>query len=319
MDVLADVLATTGINGVLLAQLRSRGPGWGCALEQQSTAGFHLVAEGTCWLRVAGQPPLQLVPGDVVLLPRGEPHSLVGAPEESAVPYADLEAAHPPGREGVVDLGGVGAVVRIVCGKFSYEGDTTRHPVLSALPAVIHVPGMSADPELQGVIRLLIAETTRTRPGARVVAARLTDVLFVQVIRAWLDLADADADAGTGSRQRSWLTALRDPRIGAALSLVHETPQAPWTVEGLAREVAMSRPAFARQFRELVGAAPLAYVSRLRVDRAARLLRETDDLVGDIGEAVGYASEFTFSRAFSRELGIAPGRYRRAAQAQPAT
>ncbi|MCP3760285.1 AraC family transcriptional regulator [Streptomyces sp. TBY4] len=318
MDALADVLATTGFSGVLVAQLRSRGPGWGCALEQQNTAGFHLVAEGACWLRVEGRPPLQLVPGDVVLLPRGEPHSLVGAPEAAAVPYAELEAAHPPGREGVVDLGGLGPVVRVVCGKFSYEGDATRHPVLSALPAVIHVPGMSADAELQGIIRLLIAETTRTRPGARVVAARLTDVLFVQVIRAWLELTEADAETGAGSRQRSWLTALHDPRIGAALSLVHETPEAPWTVESLAREVAMSRPAFARQFRELVGAAPLAYVSRLRVDRAARLLRETDDPVGDIGEAVGYASEFTFSRAFSRELGIAPGRYRRAARARPA-
>lgn len=173
---------------------------------------------------------------------------------------------------------------------------------------------MSADPELQGIVRLLIPETTRTRPGARVVAARLTDVLFVQVIRAWLDLADADAGCG----QRSWLTTLRDPRIGAALSLVHGAPQAPWTVESLAREVAMSRPAFARQFRELVGTAPLAYVSRLRVDRAARLLRETDDPVGDIGEAIGYASEFAFSRAFSRERGIAPGCYRRAARVQPA-
>lgn len=176
---------------------------------------------------------------------------------------------------------------------------------------MIHVPGMSADPELQGIIRLLVAETTRTRPGARVVAARLTDVLFVQVIRAWLDLTDA------GAGQRSWLTALRDPRIGAALSLVHDAPQHPWTVEGLARDVAMSRPAFARQFKELVGDTPLAYVSRLRIGLAARLLRETDDLVGDIGAAVGYTSEFTFSRAFSRELGIAPGRYRRAAQTRP--
>lgn len=95
MDVLADVLATTGFNGVLLAQLRSRGSGWGCALEQQNTAGFHLVAEGTCWLRVEGRPPLQLVSGDVVLLPRGEPHTLAGTPETDAVPYAELEAAHP--------------------------------------------------------------------------------------------------------------------------------------------------------------------------------------------------------------------------------
>ncbi|MFD9405464.1 cupin domain-containing protein [Streptomyces sp. NPDC059989] len=314
MDVLADVLATTGFKGVLLAQLRGRGPGWGCGLDQLDTAGFHLIAEGTCWLRVAGQPPQQLMPGDVVLLPHGEPHHLAGSPEEAAVPYAELEAAHPVGRDGIMDLGGDGPVVRVVCGKFEYDGDASQHPVLSALPPVIHVPGMSSDLELQGVVRLLAAETTRERPGARAVAARLTDVLFVQVIRAWLDTAGTDSQ----SPPRSWLTALRDPRIGAALALIHEAPRQPWTVESLARDVSMSRPAFARQFKELVGVSPLAYLSRVRIALAARLLRDTDQLVSDIGEAVGYTSEFAFSRAFARERGLPPGRYRRTSLAQPA-
>ncbi|MFE0104564.1 cupin domain-containing protein [Streptomyces sp. NPDC059009] len=313
MDVLADVLTTTGFSGVLLAQLRSHGSEWGCGLDRLDTAGFHLIAEGTCWLRTADAPPLQLVSGDVALLPRGVPHQLTGDPEQQAVPYTELAAAHPPGRDNVVELGGSGPVVRVVCGKFQYHGDTSRHPVLSALPEVIHVPGMSADPELQGVVRLLAAETSQERPGAQAVATRLTDVLFVQVIRAWLDRTGAD-DTG----QRSWLTALRDPRIGAALSLMHEAPHRPWTVETLARDVAMSRPAFARQFKTLVGATPLAYLSRLRIDLAARLLRETDRLVSDIAEAVGYTSEFAFSRAFSRELGVPPGRYRRGGPARAA-
>ncbi|WP_067822528.1 AraC family transcriptional regulator [Actinomadura kijaniata] len=306
MDVLADVLATTGFRGVLLAQLRSGGAGWGCALDRLDTAGFHLIAEGACWLRTDDAPPLQLVSGDVVLLPRGRPHQLAGTPEQQAVPYAELEAAHPPGRGGVVDLGGDGPTVRVVCGKFAYDGDVAGHPVLSALPEVIHVPGMSADPELQGVIRLLAAETAGGRPGARAVAARLTEVLFVQVVRAWLELPEA------AEGRPSWLTALRDPRIGTALSLMHAEPRRPWTVESLAHTVAMSRPAFARRFKELVGQPPLAYLARLRIDLAARLLRDTDDLVGDIAQAVGYTSEFAFSRAFSREHGIAPGRYRRA-------
>jgi AraC-like DNA-binding protein len=314
MDALADVLATTGFTGVLLAQLRSRGADWGCGLDQLDTAAFHLIAEGTCWLRIPGDRPRQLVPGDVVLLPRGEPHHLAGAPEGRAVPYPELEAAHPPGRDGIVDLGGDGPVVRVVCGKFRYEGDATQHPVLSALPAVIHVPGMTADPDLQGVIRLLIAETTRSRPGARAVATRLTEILFVHVIRTWLD----DPDAGPRPGQHSWLTALRDPRIGAVLSEMHESPQRPWTVEGLARDVAMSRPAFARQFKTLVGVPPLAYLARLRLDRAARLLRDTDAPVGEIAAAVGYSSEFAFSRAFSRQVGLAPGRYRRTGPAASA-
>ncbi|WP_199549049.1 AraC family transcriptional regulator [Streptomyces sp. N35] len=308
MDVLADVLATTGLDGVLLAQLRSRGGDWGCGLDRLDAAGFHVIAEGACWLRVDGSPPRQLVTGDVLLLPHGTPHELAGAPDAQALPYAALEAAHPP-RDGIVDLGGEGPAAHVICGKFGYAGDVTHHPVLAALPPVIHIPGMSADPELQGIIRLLVAETTRQRPGARAVAARLTDVLFVQVVRAWLERADTTPDAG----QRSWLLALRDPRISAALSLLHQAPHRPWTVESLARDVTMSRPVFARRFKELVGVAPLAYLARLRIDVAARLLRDTDERVGRIAEQVGYTSEFAFSRAFTRARGIAPGRYRRAA------
>lgn len=310
MDVLADVLAATGFKGVLLAQLRSSGSGWGCALDQLDTAGFHLIAEGACWLRTPGAPPIQLVSGDVVLLPRGTPHQLIGAPQAEALPYAELEAAHPPGREGVLDIGGEGPVVRVVCGKFQYAGTTSGHPVLSALPEVIHIPGMSADPQLQGVIRILASESGNGQPGSRAVATRLTEVLFVLAVRAWLERADSSQESGP-----SWLTALRDPRIGSALALMHEEPERDWTVEGLAHTVAMSRPAFARQFKAVVGFTPLAYLSRVRIDQAARLLRDTDEPVGDIARSVGYSSEFAFSRAFSREHGIAPGRYRRGAVA----
>jgi AraC-like DNA-binding protein len=277
-------------------------------VDQLDSAGFHLVAEGACWLRTRDAPPIQLVSGDVVLLPRGRPHQLVGAPHEDATPFAELEAAHPPGREGVVDLGGDGPVVRVVCGKFRYAGGTTGHPVLSALPEVVHVPGMSADPQLQDIIRLLAAETANGQPGSRAVATRLTEVLFVLAVRAWIKRDDSTADTGP-----SWLTALRDPRIGSVLSLMHGEPHRDWTVEGLAHTVAMSRPAFARRFKEVVGLTPLAYLSRVRIDQAARLLRDTDDPVGDIATAVGYSSEFAFSRAFSRAHGIAPGRYRRTA------
>ncbi|MEV0335874.1 AraC family transcriptional regulator [Nocardia sp. NPDC050717] len=303
MDVLAEVLSTTGFAGVLLTQLRCRGAEWGCAVESSGTAGFHLIAEGTCWLRYRDEPPRQLLPGDVVLLPQGAPHVLSGEPGYPGLPYADLERAHPV-RDGVLELGGAGPLARIVCGKFEFDGDAAGHPVLGELPPLIRIPGMSADPELQAVIRLLAAECTQGRPGARAVAARLTEVLFVQVIRAWLAAAD-------GATAQSWLTALRDPRIGAALSLIHEAPQRPWTVAGLAREVHMSRPAFAREFKTLVGDPPLTYLSRVRVGLAAKLLRETDRRVAEVGAAVGYTSEYTFSRAFTRERGIAPGRYRR--------
>ena len=215
----------------------------------------------------------------------------------------------PTGGE-VIDLGAaasdaVGAQVRVVCGKFEYAAPADRHPVLSVLPEVVHVPGMAADPQLQGVVRLLANESRNGQPGSRSVATRLTEVLFVLAVRNWI------AMAGDTSECPSWLTALRDPRIGTALSLMHETPEQEWSVESLAREVAMSRPAFARHFKSVVGTPPLAYLSGIRLDRAAQLLRDTDDSLGAIAQAVGYTSEFTFSRAFTRERGTAPGRYRR--------
>ena len=212
----------------------------------------------------------------------------------------------------MVDLGGDGPVVRVVCGKFHYAGNTTGHPVLSALPEVVHVPGMSADPQLQGIIRIIASETAGGQPGSRAVATRLTEVLFVLAVRAWTERAASTAETGP-----SWLTALRDPRIGTTLSLMHEEPHRDWTVESLARTVAMSRPAFARQFKAMVGLTPVAYLSRVRIDLAARMLRDTDEPVGSIAQAIGYSSEFAFSRAFSREHHIAPGRYRRTASARP--
>ncbi|MGW2016717.1 cupin domain-containing protein [Streptomyces sp. NPDC001927] len=307
MDVLADVLASTGFTGALLAQLHSNGSQWGCDLNKGGTAGFHLIADGACWLQTENTAPIQLVSGDVVLLPRGTPHQLLGSPGAETRPYSDIAAENPPGRRGVVDMGGDGPLVRVVCGKFEYATSTDRHPVLSALPEVVHVPGMAADPQLQSVVRFLAAEATNSQPGSRAIATRLTEVLFVLTVRNWLERA-GEADSGP-----SWLTALRDPEIGAALSLMHEQPQEDWTVESLARTVAMSRPTFARRFKSTVGASPLAYLSRVRLEQAARQLRDTNDSLGIIAHKVGYASEYAFSRAFTRELGVPPSRYRRTA------
>ena len=112
-----------GFRGVLLAQLRSNGSSWGCSLDQVDTAGFHVIADGACWLRVAGREPLQLVPGDVLLLPRGAPHELVGAPDAEAEPFSRAAARQPANLREVVDLGGTGPTVRVICGKFEL-----RHP-----------------------------------------------------------------------------------------------------------------------------------------------------------------------------------------------
>jgi transcriptional regulator GlxA family with amidase domain len=151
-------------------------------------------------------------------------------------------------------------------------------------------------------LRLVGAETDATAPGSEAVVSRLADALLTQALR----VAVAGPDTGDGARLR----ALRDPHVAAAVQLVHGQPQRPWTVGGLAAEVALSRSAFAARFRELVGEPPMRYLVRARLAHAAGLLHTTDLGLGEIARWTGYESESSFSRAFKRVFGVAPGAYR---------
>jgi AraC-like DNA-binding protein len=207
-----------------------------------------------------------------------------------------------------VDLGGSGPVVHLICGEFTFEHDRP-HPVLSLLPPLLHVPAAPAQGpgELGTVVHLLATELAQPRPGSDAVVTHLADVLFVHILRAWLRAQDQQGP--------SWLGALRDCQVGAALARLHARPDFPWTVESIAAEVAMSRAAFARRFTRLVGEAPLVYLTRWRLNLAARRLRVTDDPIAAVAGQVGYGSEYSFSRAFTRYHGQPPGRYRRQSRA----
>jgi AraC-like DNA-binding protein len=146
-------------------------------------------------------------------------------------------------------------------------------------------------------------ETASGRAGSELIVRRLSDVLFIHILRAWVDsLSDA----------ASWLKALHEPRIAAALALIHKSPGQSWTVESLAREVAMSRSTFSALFTDLVGEPPMRYVARWRLQVAAQLLRRSDMSLSGVAESVGYRSSPGFARKFSREFGVGPGAYRRA-------
>jgi AraC-like DNA-binding protein len=306
MDPLADVLDVSRVGGALLAHVRAHDP-WGIALPATPGASFHAFTAGTAWLRVGNAPPLQLMPGDVLLLPTGIEHELASRPDGPARAYDRLAKEQAMGSDGDLVLPGAGACTRFLCAAYDYDHEVA-HPLLSLLPGVLHIP---ADPPgdaspVQMTLRLLTAELGGRSEGSRAVVDRLVDVLFVQVVRAWLH-ASTDGDA-------SWLRALRDPAVAGALALLHDQPQRAWTVQELAHEVHLSRATLARRFTELVGEPPLAYLTRWRMDLAARRLRETTDPVGVVAAGVGYSSEYAFSRAFSRMRGEPPGRYRRAQQ-----
>jgi AraC-like DNA-binding protein len=303
VEALTYVLAANRVTGMVAMQLRARGT-WGFGSDGIHDAAFLVVAQGACWLRVAGHPPVQLVRGDVIMLPGGSAHALTSSRNGRAEPARTVLARHPRGEDGVADLGGSGPATQLICGEFTFEHDQA-HPVLSLLPALLHIPGTPAAGagELGTVVDLLAAELSGSRPGSDTVVAHLADILFVHILRAWLA---SDEDAGP-----SWLRALRDSQIGMALARLHAHPARPWTIGSIAAEVSMSRAAFARRFTSLVGEAPLAYLTRWRMNLAAQRLRDTSQPIATVAAQVGYTSEYAFSRAFTRFHGQPPGRYRR--------
>jgi AraC-like DNA-binding protein len=311
VDALSGVLAANRVTGMVAMQLRARGS-WGLAGDGIHDAAFLVIAEGSCWLRVAGHPPVQLIRGDVLLLPGGSAHELTSSRNGRAQPARELLAEHPPGQDGVADLGGSGSLMHLISGEFTFEHDRI-HPVLSLLPPLLHIPGAYASGvgELGLVVHMLAVELAQPRPGSDTVVAHLADILFVHILRAWLSAHDT---AGP-----SWLGALRDSQISAALARLHAHPDRPWTIESLAAEVAMSRAAFARRFTRLVGEAPLTYLARWRLNLAARRLRDTDEPIAAVAGQVGYSSEYSFSRAFTRFHGQPPARYRRQCRANSET
>ena len=199
-----------------------------------------------------------------------------------------------------------------MCGTVRFGHPAARN-LVALLPPTVVIEGAPGSPSpeaewMHSTLRLIAAEGRELRPGGEALITRLSDILVIQAIRAWIA---ADPTSQTG-----WLGALQDPRIGRAMSLVHRDPAQPWSVASLAREVAMSRSAFAARFTDLVGEPVMQYVTRWRMQVALDLLRTEDVSVAALAARLGYESEAAFSRAFTRTVGTTPGASRRA---QPAT
>jgi AraC-like DNA-binding protein len=303
-DVLSDVLEALGLESRVFCRSVLRAP-WSLALRPGELAHFHVVQHGSAWLHVNGGDSFALAAGDLVVLPHGHGHELSDTARRRRLPSA-RRVQVGPSRQGchVLQLGGRGAETQLVCGSFRFRERGPR-PFLEVLPDVLHLPaGDNRTPRwLAATLDLLAEEARAGRAGNELVLSRTTDVLFVQVLRAWLD-----RQAGAA---RGWLGALRDPRVGAALATIHAEPARPWTVPALAARARLSRSPFAQRFKRLVGTPPLAYLTAWRMQLAADLLRRETLGVGEVAARVGYASEFAFRKAFKRRFGVAPGEFRR--------
>lgn len=267
---------------------------------------FHIVAAGSCWLEVGREPGTRLTAGDFVVLPQAHAHVLRDEPTTRAIGLLDLVKASPPSLNGVLDAYGTGLTTRLVCGAMRFENGRTN-ALLAALPPLIFVQRSEDGGArwLRLTVQHAIDELDSDRPGAEAVVGRLADILFIGAVRSYLEESLASAQSG-------WLAAVRDQQIGRAIALIHSNPSQPWTVKMLADQVALSRSAFASKFTRLVGEPPLHYLTRVRLDAAARRLRGTNDKLLLIAAAAGYDSAAAFTRAFQRYVGVSPGEYRRA-------
>jgi AraC-like DNA-binding protein len=302
VDVLADVLAAMRVGRPVAALTEAHAP-WGLRFDHVMGAAFHVVLQGTCWLTpIDGSrfAPVELGPGDVVLLGIGAPHGLVSA---NGVPLTDFTPTRdaPGAPFGRLVLPGPGVRSTIVCGAYRLA-HSRPHPLLRDLPEVVHLsalPGRHAG--LRAMVELLGLELRASPPGAAAVTPSLVDALLVYLLRAWLqDSADTS----------NWSAAMADPATTRVLAAVHAEPARAWTVEQLAAVAGLSRAAFARRFASLVGEPPLTYLTRWRMTIAARLLRDTDKTLAQVASVVGYGSAFAFAKAFRREYAATPGGYR---------
>jgi AraC-like DNA-binding protein len=307
VDVLTDVLASLGLVGRLFCRSVLSAP-WGLSFPSGSFGYFHVVERGSAWL--GGLPgrakPIALSLGDFVVLPQGTGHSLADVPGRRIVPIRDLVQETQSERGVLLVHGGGGPETSLLCGAFGFRR-WNGHPLVSLLPSVIHMRSGAAgrsewlDPTLQ----LLGSESLCTRPGHDTVVTRLIDVLFIQVLRAWLE-------EGAPRHGHGWLGGLRDSRIARALAAMHEKPGRAWTVRDLASRAGMSRSPFAAHFSSLVGEPPLSYLTRWRMQVAATLFQDDPELtIGHVASHVGYESEPAFNKAFKRATGITPGAFRR--------
>ncbi|MFJ4220350.1 AraC family transcriptional regulator [Curtobacterium luteum] len=310
MDVLSEVLAVSGVRGSAGARIAAAGE-WGIEWVRDRDAVVYAVAAGIAWLTVEGDAPRLLTAGDVVVLATGAAHSLSSAPD-IVIHSCDVAAAEEARRRGdLLRLGDGEAQTQVLGASYSHDpaGST---PVFTLLPPVVHFRAQQLDTTLADVVRILGAELARPGLATHLVLDRLVDVLLVEVLRTWLASAP-DASA-------SWWGVLRDPLLMRAVTRIHEDPGHPWTTEVLAREVATSKQTLMRRFRAFAGTTPGAYLTRWRMDLAAHRLRDSNDTLEQIAASVGYTSVYAFSRAFSRERSLPPGRYRTESRAseQPA-
>ncbi|UCH53327.1 MAG: AraC family transcriptional regulator [Pseudomonadota bacterium] len=326
-DTLSDLLRSVRVRGAAFYYVSCRSP-WSAQAPPASEIAeavmpgcehvmeYHMIAKGDGWAAVAGETPLKLATGDIVIFPHGDSHVLSSAPgveplrqtaewvfstrnEPKPMPIAYHHGVVEPGTPLPVE----DADMVAVCGFLGCDLKPFN-PLVAALPRVLHLPAARTGPWAASVIEQAAIESSHPRPGGDAVLERLSEMVFVDAARRYLEGLPEDA---TG-----WLAGLRDRFVGKALELMHAQPDKNWTVDDLAHDVGLSRSALHDRFVKFLGHPPMQYLANWRIQLGARLLRESNRTVATIALDVGYDSEAAFSRAFKRLVGMPPAAWRRA-------
>lgn len=271
---------------------------------------YHVVTEGSLRLSVAGHAPIDVNAGEVVLLPRNDPHQLAS---EAALPPVSARSLIQSGSDGGLARivhGGGGAPTRVVCGFLGTEAGF--NPLIDALPKVLKLDvrnGLSRE-WIEASVHFAANELILGRLASSEVMSRLSELLLVEAVRHYSETLGGDASG--------WLRGLKDPYVGRALALIHQDLARAWTADALARAVALSRSAFSERFTALIGLPPIRYITALRLQTARQHLREGGKTVSQLANLVGYESEEAFSRAFKRHYGLSPMHWRERMHQDPA-
>jgi AraC-like DNA-binding protein/mannose-6-phosphate isomerase-like protein (cupin superfamily) len=277
---------------------------WGFRVKGSTSASFHLLLSGRAWLEVNGGEPTRLSAGDLVVLPHGDDHQLRDN-LTSDIEFLDDILKRTPPEGGHIRYGGGGTESEIICGGFVIE-DPELAPPLPDLPPVLHSPLEESETAsfAASASAMLAALTDERAPARAALANRLAEVLLTQAI----------GEHATRSPGESWLSAISEPSIAAALKMIHHEPGYGWTVDRLARRVGMSRSIFSERFRRVTGDPPMSYVRKCRLGRAARYLTSTNWGLAYIARRTGYESDVALSKAFKKQFGTSPREYRNAVQ-----
>jgi AraC-like DNA-binding protein len=315
MDVLSEVLNAVKLDGAVFYNAEYSAP-W-CSLSPASRAVapylgpgsrhviiYHLMTEGRGYAHVEGDSQhVALNAGDIVVFPHGHPHVMGnGSPVKPVDNSKELQRILSQGLS-VSRLGGGGEITKFICGYMTCDPQLSQ-VFLGGLPPIlkVHIRNDASGQWLENSIRYSVADAQGCSPGREAVLAKLSEVLFVEMLRRYI--------AVLPDEQTGWLAGIRDPEVGRALAHLHRKPAHPWTLAGLAAEAGVSRTVLAERFRRFLSETPIAYLTRWRLQLGAQLLKSTSKSVLQIGAEVGYESEASFNRAFKRQFGLPPARFR---------